>query len=209
LYLMLLLTLKGTPFLYNGEEVGMTDYVISDPSLFRDPLSTLFYNWAKSLLGMNEEEAIKVGAIRGRDKCRTPMQWNSTANGGFCPENVSPWLPVNPNFSKGINVDEEDEDGRSLLSFYKKMLKIRKESRVLQLGDYQSLEIENPSILFFTRSSLTDKVWVLLNMSPIAQSLPVNLEFKNRKILISTYGTPDLGSSGNCILQPYQGILFS
>ena len=208
LYLMLLLTLKGTPFLYNGEEIGMSDYMISVLDLFRDPLSKLFYGWAKSLLGMNEEDAIKVGATRGRDKCRTPMQWNSAANGGFCPKAVNPWLPVNPDFSHGVNVEDQARMDGSLLTFYKNMLRVRKNSKVLQLGDYSTLDNENPAILIFKRNLQKDTVWVLLNMSPILQNANFDLPLEKKNILISTYGSVEVTNSTHCRLQPYQGIIF-
>jgi glycosidase len=203
----LLLTLKGTPFLYNGEEIGMTDHMISDPSLFRDPLSTLFYGWAKSLLGMNEEEAINVGAIRGRDKCRTPMQWNSTANGGFCSKGVNPWLPVNPNFSQSVNVEDQAKIDGSLLTFYKKMLRVRKNSKVLQLGDYSTLDTENPLIHIFKRSLQNDVIWVLLNMTPKPQNIDLNRGLEKKNILISSYGSVEVTNFSHCRLQPYQGII--
>ena len=205
LYLMLLLTLKGTPFLYNGEEIGMSDYMIMDPKLFRDPLSTIFYEWAKSLLGMNEQEAINVGAVRGRDKCRTPMQWTGEINGGFCPKGVVPWLPVNPDYAKGVNVEDQMATRGSLFSFYKEMLKFRKDHEELKFGEFQWLENTNPEILYYQRSLENGKIKVLLNMSSETQEFDQPLDTK--MILLSNKQIQKNGSQLR--LEPYQGILFT
>jgi len=208
LYLMLLLTLKGTPFLYNGEEIGMTDYALTDPEQFRDPLSNLFYGWAKSELGLSETKAIQVGAIRGRDKCRTPLQWSGEENGGFCPEDVKPWLPVNPNYDSGVNVDSQSGDPESLLSFYRKMLATRKRSSALRLGDYELLDARDKDVLFFKRTFAGEEVYVLLNMSARAIEIDLKRNNKINKVIISN-DQVNLASNRNQLrLAPYQGILF-
>jgi len=208
LYLMLLLTLKGTPFLYNGEEIGMTDYVLTDPEQFRDPLSNLFYGWAKSELRLSETEAIQVGAIRGRDKCRTPLQWSGEANGGFCPAGVKPWLPVNPNYELGVNVDKQSVDPDSLLSFYRKMLATRKASSALCTGEYELLDARDKDVLFFKRKFAGEEVYVLLNMSARAIEIDLKRNNKINKVIISN-DQVNLASNQNQLrLAPYQGILF-
>ena len=143
----------------------MSDLTISNPNLFRDPLSTLFYGWAKTELGLSEEEAIKVGAIRGRDKCRTPMQWKNEVNGGFSPAGITPWLPVNPDYASGVNVADQSHNPDSLLTFYQKVLSIRKNSPALSLGDFQILNRKPKDILYYKREYDTEVVSILLNMS--------------------------------------------
>ncbi len=137
--LALLLTLKGTPFLYNGEEIGMRDFLIDDPALFRDAISPMVYRMETEWMGSDGPSALRFAAENGRDKCRTPMAWANAANGGFCPAGVTPWLPLNPDYAQGINVAEQISDPDSLLSFYKKMLHIRKEHPALIWGEYQPL----------------------------------------------------------------------
>ena len=209
LYLMLLLTLKGTPFLYNGEEIGMTDYALTDPAQFRDPLSTLFYGWAKSVLGMNEGEAIQVGAIRGRDKCRTPMQWSGEKNGGFCPEGVKPWLPVNPNYDSGINVDTQSGDPESLLAFYRRALAIRKSSSALQYGEYERLGVKDEEVLFFKRKHGGEEVFILLNMSARAIEVEFERGGKFNNAILSNDQVDVVPNRNQVKLAPYQGILYS
>ena len=128
LSLALVLTLKGTPFLYNGEEIGMTDYMIPDASLLRDTMATWYYHRLVDELKVEPGRATKLAAAMSRDKNRTPMQWSNRANAGFSPASIQPWLPVNPNHTEGINVRDQYADPLSLLNFYKRMLRMRKAS---------------------------------------------------------------------------------
>ncbi len=209
LFLILLLTLKGTPFLYNGEEIGMTDYALNDPEQFRDPLSTLFYGWAKSVLEMSEADAIAVGAVRGRDKCRTPMQWSAEQNGGFCPAEVKPWLPVNPNYETGVNVDAQSGHQESLLAFYQKALATRKASSALKLGDYEQLDATSKDVLFFKRKFAEEEMYVLLNMSSRAIEVDLKGEMKINQVLLSTNQNVNVLNHNQVKLAPYQGILYT
>jgi alpha-glucosidase len=159
--LALMLTLKGTPFLYYGEEIGMTDYLLDDASLYRDNLGVWLYNAGIEELGWSEEVAIAHSSRLGRDKCRTPMQWSSGPNGGFSPEGVKTWLPVNPNYAQGINVADQQEDPESLLNFYKTMLRLRKGRTEAQT------------------------CLVVLNMSERAQDLHFDLDVGGSKRLFS------------------------
>jgi alpha-glucosidase len=208
LYIMLLLTLKGTPFLYNGEEIGMSDLTISDPSLFRDPLSTLFYGWAKSELGLSEVEALKVGAVRGRDKCRTPMQWKNEANGGFSPAGITPWLPVNPDYSSGVNVMDQMKDPDSLLSFYQKTMAMRKAHKALSMGEFQLLSGQPNDILYYTRSFENEAISILLNMDSKPHEIKLDKNLKIENILLTNVENSEERISRQLTLLPYQGIVF-
>lgn len=208
LYLMLLLTLKGTPFLYNGEEIGMSDFAISDPKLFRDPLSTLFYGWAKTELGLSEADARKVGADRGRDKCRTPMQWSNAVNGGFSPSGINPWLPVNPDYSRGVNVADQLQNPDSILAFYQKMIALRKASKALSLGEFQMFSEKPKDVLYYTRTYENEVVSILLNMDSIPRLVELNPPVHINKVLLSNTKTINQVKSLQLNLTPYQGIVF-
>ncbi len=143
LNLILLLTLKGTPFLYNGEEIGMSDYIIKDVSLMRDQSGLYYYQLAQELAGLSVEEAAELAARAGRDKNRTPTQWENSPNAGFSPEGITPWLPVNPDYANGINVAEQETTPGSLLNFYKRALQMRRSCPALIVGDYQPLAEES------------------------------------------------------------------
>jgi alpha-glucosidase len=163
LSLALMLTLRGTPFLYNGEEIGMRDYPFTDPERMRDLLGLFFYRAAQEMLGIPEEEAAQIAAREGRDKTRTPLQWANAPHGGFCPPDVEPWLPVNPDYAAGVNVAEQDEDPESLLNFYRGMLAVRRETPALVAGEYEPLHEEAEGYYAFIRKLGDQTVLVVLN----------------------------------------------
>ena len=171
LHLALLLTLRGTPFLYNGEEIGMTDSMLEEISQFRDiPLARIYPTLVEEL-GMSPAEALAMANRMGRDKCRTPVQWDDAPNGGFSPAGVQTWLPVNPNYSQGINVTDQLADPDSLLNFYRRLLRVRKQTPALIAGDYRPLHEEAEDYLAFLRSCSEQTCLVVLNMSDQAHTL--------------------------------------
>jgi alpha-glucosidase len=208
LYLMLLLTLKGTPFLYNGEEIGMSDYLFTDVKRFRDPLNTLYYQLAKGVMKMPEGGAARVGAIRGRDKCRTPMQWANNVNAGFSPVWQELWLPVNPNFHDGVNVCDQEIAKDSLLNYYKRLLSFRRKTEPLIIGDYIEKEISNPYVMAFFRKTEQDSLLVMLNLSGQPQQLNVlELGCSNLGILFSSQSVPAEELSKDLLLSAYVGVI--
>jgi alpha-glucosidase len=173
LSLALTLTLRGTPFLYNGEEIGMTDLLLDDISQFQDTLAIQLYHLAVDEVRMPAKQVLPLVARFGRDKCRTPMQWTDAPNGGFSPAGVKTWLPVNPNYAQGVNVAEQLQDPGSLLSFYRRMLRARKETPALITGDYVPLHEDAEDYLVFLRSSEAEgqTCLVVLNTSDRAHTL--------------------------------------
>ena len=162
--LMMLLTLKGTPFLYNGEEFGMSNVHIHSLKDFVDPIGITYYHLEKELMGSNEETAIRIAAEHSRDKGRNPLQWSSGPNGGFCPAGVNPWLPVNPDFADGVNYEDEVRHGDSTWNYYRSLIAWRKESPALMLGEQEFIETGNDALLGYTRSLAGEVCLVLLNM---------------------------------------------
>jgi len=126
---MLLLTLRGTPTLYQGDELGMTDVDIP-PDRVRDP-------WEVNMPGKGE----------GRDPVRTPMRWDATPNGGFCPESVEPWLPMGDDV-ESVNVAVEREDPGSMLALHRTLLALRRERCLLGTGDYASIGTQGDALVF-------------------------------------------------------------
>jgi alpha-glucosidase len=187
--LALMLTLRGTPFLYNGEEIGMTDLLLDDVSQFRDNLSVWMYHTAVDELGTPPDEAMSAAVHFGRDKCRTPMQWADAPNGGFSPAGVRTWLPVNANYAQGINVADQLDDPDSMLSFYRRMLRVRKQAPALIAGDYTPLHEEAQDYLAFLRSSEADgqTCLVVLNMSERTYTLSFD---GSAEALAGVPGTP-------------------
>lgn len=173
LSLAMVLTLPGTPFLYYGEEIGMTDFLLDDLSLVKDRVSLWVYEAALQQ-GRSPNEAFGLALERGRDRCRTPMQWANAPNAGFSPPGVHPWLPVNPNFRQGVNVQDQRRDPDTLLNYYHRLLQFRQGKPVLQVGSYHPIDLgidqQNEFILAFQRCHPTHPTHpthlVLLNFSP-------------------------------------------
>ena len=206
LNLALMLTLWGTPFLYNGEEIGMTDYLINRLEGFRDPLSLYAYKMERTLMQVSHDEALRHIAERGRDKCRTPMQWSDAPNGGFCSPEVQPWLPVNPNFADGVNVSMQRDDPTSLLQTYRTLLRIRKASPALQYGTYQPVDPLNANCFACLRRSDSQTFLVALNYTEQPQTLSLDDDC-NRQVVFSSKGRSIGVEYGELRLEPYEVYL--
>ena len=189
LNLALLLTLKGTPFLYNGEEIGMSDYYLTDLHQFRDTLGVWAYQTEIQALDSPPSEALEYAAHHTRDKNRTPMQWSSLPNAGFCPEEVEPWLPVNHDFQKGVNEAFEENDAGSLLNDYRRLIRLRNDHPALLSGEYTAIDSGNPACLTFLRSSREsgETCLVILNMSAESQNLSVGMNGKPVEVIYATH----------------------
>jgi alpha-glucosidase len=171
--LALMLTLWGTPFLYNGEEIGMTDLLLVDLAQIRDTWALRFYQLELTQPGVTPQEALKAAIRFSRDRCRSPMQWSQASNTGFSPAGVETWLPVNANFSKGVNVADQQTDAQSLLNFYRRLLRVRKANPALIAGKYIALRPKAQEYLAFLREDREDgqTCLVAMNMSDRACDL--------------------------------------
>jgi alpha-glucosidase len=189
LHLALLLTLKGTPFLYYGEEIGMRDLELTDISQFRDLAALNTYRIALQK-GMSQEEALRTAAQTTRDRCRTPMQWSNDSNGGFSPSGVQTWLPVNPNYAAGVNAADQDHNPDSLLNFYRRMLRLRQSTPALVAGEYRELHPHSEDIFAFVRHDQFSgqNCLVILNFSGEEQVVPLNLGGKQLRLLFVSPG---------------------
>jgi len=190
LHAALVLTLKGTPFLYNGEEIGMDDYIITDPTKLRDTMATWYYNSLVKDLNVNPEEAALRAGEMSRDKNRTPMHWANHPNAGFSPAEVQTWLPVNPDYARGINVRDEEHNPASLLNYYKLLLKMRKQTPALIEGEYIPLNNSSSDYFAFLRKTDQQKVLVVLNFSESSVELDFSrlkeIQGRNLRVLFSS-----------------------
>jgi len=191
-----MLTLKGTPFLYNGEEIGMSDLMLEEIEQFRDNLGVWIYRETTENFGVSPEAALGIVQNITRDKCRTPMQWENTPNGGFSPDTVQTWLPVNPNYSAGVNVADQLGDPGSILNFYKQVLAVRKNTPVLIDGDYQPLHQDQEAYFAFLRStpggpSPKGRCLVVLNYAAEPQTAAFNLNGTDARLIFSSVERPD------------------
>jgi alpha-glucosidase len=190
----LVITLRGTPFLYNGEEIGMTDLLIADPTQLRDTMASWYYAQSVNELKIDPAEAALRAAEMTRDRNRTPMQWSGSPNGGFCPANVAPWLPVHPNYSASINAREQLEAPDSMLNYYKRLIHVRKQNPALIEGEYKALHTTAKDYLAFLRYSdpatgPEQTILVVLNYSANHHRLRFNVAGKkNARVLFSSAG---------------------
>jgi alpha-glucosidase len=187
----LVLTLPGTPFLYYGEEIGMTDLLLEDVTQFRDNWGRWLHRAAVDELGMTGAQAVDVAARHGRDKSRTPMQWSSAPNAGFSPDGVTPWLPVNPNHAEGINVAQQRDHPDSLWQFYRRLILARRAHPALSRGDCTLLDTGAVDILAYRRTADGDSCVVVLNMAGEARSVPLDLPGGELRTVCSSRERPE------------------
>jgi alpha-glucosidase len=190
----LMLTLKGTPFLYNGEEIGMTDLILTDPAQLRDTMAIWYYEALVNQLQVDPGEAAVRAGEMSRDKNRTPMQWSSAPNGGFSPAEVETWLPVNPNHAEGINVRDQLDNPASLLNYYKRLLAVRKNTAALVEGTYIPVWVDSQEIFAFLRKTSEQTVLCILNYSENYQSMQeLHISgYTHARILFSSAGRSKL-----------------
>lgn len=168
------LLLPGTPFLYYGEEIGMADNILISQEEFKDQLAIWMYQTEINLFDTPPAKAFESAVLYGRDKCRTPMQWNRQPNAGFCPPGVRPWLPINPNYIQDINVETQQANDGSLWHVYKRLIHLRKSKKALAQGAFEELKVNDPACLAFIRRKDKSSCLIALNISN--QHLSLNLE---------------------------------
>lgn len=190
---VLLLTLRGTPFIYQGQEIGMTNFDFTSMEQIKDVESHNIYNIAKKL-GFPPGLRWRLIKQTSRDNARTPMQWNAGPNAGFT--TGTPWLEINSNYTR-INYEAQLEDGDSIRNFYKKMIGLRAENAVLQAGDFTGVEIRK-NLFVYKRSLGTKSLLILLNFAPES----VRAKYQGR-VILSTYGREMFGGE----LKPYEAVI--
>jgi len=159
---VLMLTAKGVPFIYYGEETGMKNITANSYDEIADIQGKTFYKLAMDA-GKTKDEALLEGNNHNRDKSRSPMQWDGTANAGFT--TGKPWIKLNENYPE-VNVSKEMHQENSMLNTYKALLKMRNKEKALQYGGYGKLERHDDMILF-TRTYLAEKITVMINFGKV------------------------------------------
>ncbi|NCP05590.1 MAG: alpha-glucosidase [Flavobacteriales bacterium] len=197
-----LLSMRGTPFVYYGDEIGMTNIEFDSISQYKDVAAINGYKKALSE-GVDMHKFMSDLNFASRDNGRTPMQWDTSKNAHFT--SGEPWLPVNENH-KSINVFTENSNPNSILNHFKKMVKLRKEHEVLIYGDYQLLAVENPDIYAYTRTLNHEKLLVLLNFTNHDSSIELTEAKTLQTTLINNYGDL-INNNGNILLKPYQAVI--
>jgi len=182
----MLLTLKGTPFIYQGDELGMTNYPFTSIDQFDD--IAVKNAWKALVLTKQVPADMFMANARkvSRDNARTPMQWDSSANAGFTTA-PKPWLAVNPNYLE-INAKQELSDKGSIYHYFRQMADVRRSSLAFVYGDYKDLDPANPKIFAYTRVNGAEKYLVVLNFSAGAVTYKLPGGIKANQLVISNLG---------------------
>ncbi len=197
--------LKGTPFIYQGQELGMTNIKIDDINDYDDVEVHGFYkDYVLDKKVMSEEDFLKACNQEARDNNRTPMQWDDSVNAGFNNGHKT-WLKVNPNY-KQINAKQELSDENSIYNFYKKLILLRKDEKYCETfvyGDFKAIDVEKKNLFIYTRNLNDVHIAVICNMREHNET--INLPFKIKKVLLSNYNKQYLDNINK--LEPYEAIV--
>ena len=192
---------SGTPFIYQGQEIGMLNMALDDINDYVDVSTLNNYKVAKALLG--EKKAMELVHYASRDNARTPVQWSSEANAGFTTAE-KPWFFVNPNYTE-INVASQENDPDSILNYYRKLLKFRKENDIVIYGSYEEYNKESADLFVYGRFMDGKKMLVVNSFSEnnVSFTAPELFNLSEGKLALSNY--PDGGTVNNGFtLRPYE-----
>jgi oligo-1,6-glucosidase len=189
------LFLKGTPFIYQGQEIGMTNWYPSDPSMYEDVQTRWQYENVKTK--KSDEVRLKRLWHGSRDSARTPVQWSNSEYAGFSTH--KPWFYVNENY-KEVNVESQENDENSVLNFYRKAIKLRKELSAVRYGDYKEYNKQSKRVYTYSREDNKQKILVVCSFSENETEfkIPANFDLNAAKIILSNYDNESL------ILKPYE-----
>ena len=193
--------LRGTPYVYQGEEIGMTNAGFTSLDQYRDVESINHYHILRAR-GLHEDSVYDILRVHSRDNSRTPMQWDASKNGGFT--TAEPWLSVNPNRTR-INAAAQVDDPNSVFAHYQKLIALRKQYDVIAYGDFAPLDETHPSVLAYTRRFHGEQLVVINNFyrSEVDWSCPVNLD--GFTCLLSNYA--DSSAQTKLHLRPYESLV--
>ncbi|WP_018924276.1 glycoside hydrolase family 13 protein [Salsuginibacillus kocurii] len=198
--------MKGTPYIYQGEEIGMTNVAFSSIAEYEDIESINWYN-EKRKQGVPEEELLQSIHARGRDNARTPMQWDDTLHAGFT--KGTPWLAVNPNY-KEINVKQALEQPNSIFYYYKQLIALRKTEETLVHGAYGLLLPEDEAVYAYTRKFNEDVLLVVCNFTAEEQRRNFNAELGERqaRVIVSNLEQEEAQLLDEVVLAPYEAFIY-
>ena len=194
--------MQGTPYVYQGEELGMTNCPFNTLDNFRDLESINAFHELTEQGKMTEEDMMAAISYKGRDNARTPMQWDDSAYAGFSTAN--PWIMVNPNYTK-INAKDQVNREDSVFKYYQKLIKLRHESELIVYGTYDLILDDDKDIYAYIRTLGDEKLIVYCNFSENTREVEIPEEFVNGKALISNYS--DAKVNHKITLRPYEAIV--
>lgn len=196
-----IMTMRGTPYYYYGDELGMTNIRFTRIEDYRDKPTYNEYTYLKSQ-GMDEKQILENFALFNRDNGRTPFQWYGGLNAGFT--TGTPWIKVNPNYTE-INAEVQEKDPHSPLNYFRKLNQLRKKELALVYGKYTLLDAGNPDVYAYTREYQGRKLLILLNFSTKNVIANTGLDLSKASVLLGNYASPS--KTGN--LQPYEAVILA
>lgn len=198
----------GTPFIYQGDEIGMTNVAFDSIDSYKDIEAHNMY-LKFSNMGLSNDEIMSYIHNKSRDNARTPMQWNSNSFAGF--SGVDPWIELNPNYSK-INVVNDMNSDFSIHDYYKKLIKYRKGNEIVRDGDFKEIGLEDSDIFSYTRTYKGKTLLVLGSFSDkkVCYNIPNNLQKFKRELVVSNYnGNIEQNKDASTLyLRPYEALVF-
>lgn len=199
---MMYFLMKGTPFIYQGQELGMTNVDFNDINQFRDLDSQRFYREELAKGASPEETLVKLRA-KSRDNARTPMQWNDQPNGGF--SDHQPWISSNPN-ARYINIANEVEQPESVLNFYRQLIHLRLKDPILLNGQYQLIETHDHQSFVYQREENHVGYLVITNLSDQPATVTISDRYQNRQLVLTN--TTEKQQSSTMALKPWSAYLY-
>ncbi|MED3574258.1 glycoside hydrolase family 13 protein [Cytobacillus praedii] len=198
--------MQGTPFIYQGQELGMTNVNYKIIEEYNDVATKNLYRH-RIEQGDSSEQVMDIIRKTSRDNSRTPMQWSAKENAGFT--KGTPWLKVNPNYTK-INVNTQKKDPHSILNYYKKMIHLRKSNEIFVYGAYDLVLEEHPSLYAYTRTLGQEKVLVLCNLSEKQVSVDQveGIIYKRPNLMLANLEVEDHEETGAIELAPYEARIY-
>ena len=194
--------MQGTPYVYQGEELGMTNIYFDKLEDYRDIESINYFEEFTESGLMTPEYMMKCLMLRSRDNARTPMQWDDSKQAGFT--EGEPWIKVNPNYKK-INAAQQLEDPDSVFHYYQKLIRLRKEKDIIVYGEFEPLYREDEQIFAYTRKQDQEKLLTVCNFSDKNAEVEVPEEFKGAECLITNLGRKEF--ERKIVLNPYEAFV--
>ncbi|ELK21172.1 oligo-1,6-glucosidase [Anoxybacillus flavithermus TNO-09.006] len=199
--------MQGTPYIYQGQEIGMTNVSFPSIEYYRDVETINLWNDVVVNKGYDPDKILKAIHYRGRDNARTPMQWDATEHAGFT--TGTPWINVNPNY-RDINVEQALKDENSVFHYYKKLIRLRKEHPIIVYGSYELLLEDDEQIYAYVRKFNDEQLLVITNFSSEQPTftLPSHITFTEKQLLISNYTVDENESIDTIVLKPYEARVY-
>jgi oligo-1,6-glucosidase len=194
------MTMRGTPFYYNGDELGMVNIRFDNINDYNDVQTKNKYLELKNN-GGDLKAYIEDQKQTSRDNSRTPFQWDTTQNAGFT--TGTPWLKVNPNYTT-VNATQQEKDPNSILNYFRKLVQLRKNEPTLIYGKFELVDENNPAIFAYTRELNSKKLLIILNFTSKNASAKTGINLKTAKVLMNNYSTQSTSEE----LRPYEAVIY-